>query len=431
MGVGDEQKIEDVVIVGAGVAGLATALALKRVGVRAIVLERSHELRTTGAHLSLFPNAWTALRALGIDHKLTSIYQPFKKGYVTDLEKGSKQALSFTRSIGERINNATGARSVHRKTLLETLANELPTDAIRFSIKIKSIETHTIEGSALVPVLHLDDGSTIIAKVLIGCDGINSIVATWLGLSKPIHSGRYAVRGLSVVPQGHGLNNEAHQFISNQRRAGAVHLTDTEVAWFITYPSTASEDEEMKSSGDPKWIQQKVMEYISYFPPMLSEFVQQSDLKTLSLAPLKFRKPWDLVFNNICKGNVTVAGDAFHPMTPDLAQGGCSALEDAVVLGRHIGNSFLKHNKIVATEVSEALKLYVKERKWRAIGLIVGAYFSGRVQQGGSGWLNFVRNVLFYRFIFRRLIEVAEYDCGKLPSAASFKQLDDNHSKVE
>ena len=65
---------EEVVIVGAGIAGLATAVALKRVGIRALVLERSDCLRATGAALTLFPNAWRALDALGVSHKLTPLY---------------------------------------------------------------------------------------------------------------------------------------------------------------------------------------------------------------------------------------------------------------------------------------------------------------------------------------------------------------------
>jgi heterodisulfide reductase subunit A-like polyferredoxin len=70
---------EEIVIVGGGIAGLATALALSRVGMSARVLERYPELRATGAALTLFPNAWFALRALGVDSKLTSVYNTVKK----------------------------------------------------------------------------------------------------------------------------------------------------------------------------------------------------------------------------------------------------------------------------------------------------------------------------------------------------------------
>lgn len=93
MGGGGETKdVIDVeaVVVGAGIAGLATALALRRAGFAArdggdgcggggvVVLERHAELRATGAALTVFPNGWFALRALGVAHKLTPRYQPYE-----------------------------------------------------------------------------------------------------------------------------------------------------------------------------------------------------------------------------------------------------------------------------------------------------------------------------------------------------------------
>ena len=68
-------------IVGAGIAGLATAIALKRVGVKALVLEKSEGLRAIGAAIGLHQNAWLALEALGVAHKLitTTTYPPLRK----------------------------------------------------------------------------------------------------------------------------------------------------------------------------------------------------------------------------------------------------------------------------------------------------------------------------------------------------------------
>jgi 2-polyprenyl-6-methoxyphenol hydroxylase-like FAD-dependent oxidoreductase len=70
---------EEIVIVGGGIAGLATAVALKRIGLPARVLESHHELRASGTALGLFPNAWFALRALEVDHKLTPTHQSYRK----------------------------------------------------------------------------------------------------------------------------------------------------------------------------------------------------------------------------------------------------------------------------------------------------------------------------------------------------------------
>ena len=107
-----------------------------------------------------------------------------------------------------------------------------------------------------------------------------------------------------------------------------------------------------------------------------------------------------------------VAGDAFHPMTPDMAQGGCSALEDAVVLARALSR---------AATPDEGVAAYVARRRWRAAWLVAGAYLSGWVQQGGTsvrgvrGWMvKAFRDWIFYRFVFPRLADTMWFDCGHL-----------------
>ncbi|XP_062097132.1 monooxygenase 2-like isoform X2 [Humulus lupulus] len=379
--------MEDAVIVGAGIAGLAVAVALKRVGVKALVLERSDDLRITGAALGLYPNAWLALDALGASHKLTSIYAVIQS------------------------NDGIRPRTLHRKALLKALAEELPADSIRFSCKITAIETQEQEGSSTAFV-HLEGGTVIKAKVLIGCDGVHSIVARWLGLAEPVYSGRSAVRGLAVYPQGHGLKQAAHQIVGSGKRAGFAPVTDKELYWFLV----CNESPEADLRGDPEAIQREVIEnYAKDFPETYLEVVKHADLSTLSWAPLMLRKPWNVAFGNLSKQNITVAGDAMHPMTPDLAQGGCLALEDAVVLGRHIGACVARNGGIVPREIVKALSDYAEVRRWRATWVIAGSFLSGWIQDGGSTWgLKFIRDAIFYKFIFKKLVNVARYDCGKL-----------------
>ncbi|KAK3194657.1 hypothetical protein Dsin_025967 [Dipteronia sinensis] len=411
---------EEVVIVGAGIAGLATAVALKRLGIRALLLERAEGLRATGAALTLFSNAWVALDALAVSHKLTSIYSPVKRGLVTNIQTGATQEMSFT---------TAGPRSIHRKSLLETLANELPIDTIRFSSKVASIETQTQENSPIT-IIHLSDGTVVKAKMLIGCDGVHSVVGNWLGLAAPVNSGRSAIRGLAVFPQGHGLNHEVRQFVDVGMRAGFVPLSDKDIYWFFVNQSPPNGE---NFSGNPELIQRELLEnYGKHLPPLYLDVVRHCDLSTLTWAPLMFRKPWDIMFKKLRKDNITVAGDAMHPMTPDLGQGGCSALEDAVVLGRHIGEVLItKNGKLDSRDIGEAIDGYVKERRWRVTWLVVGSYLSGWAQQGGSNWwMKFIRDVVFYRFLFSKFFNAALYDCGKLPSV-SFSSESKSSSKID
>ncbi|WCJ19479.1 FAD/NAD(P)-binding oxidoreductase family protein [Euphorbia peplus] len=403
------EKIEEVVIVGAGIAGLATAVGLKRVGVSSLVLESSAVLRTAGAALTLFPNAWLALHSLGVSHKLTPFYLPLRGSSVTNVATGAVNNITFSSDNGWK---ETGPRGVHRKALLEALAEELPAHSIRFSSKLSSVEIQE-HGGASLAVLRLNDGTTIKSKVLIGCDGVNSIVGKWLGLSTPIHSGRFGIRGLSYFPEGHHLGQEALQFVDVGKRAGLIPLNDNEIYWFLT----SSQGEEMtREPGEA--IQKAVMSnYAKNFPAEFLNSVSHTDLPTLTCAPLMLRQPWKLFFGKLSKGNITVCGDAMHPMTPDLGQGGCSSLEDGVVLSRHIGNSFIqKGGALVAEEMRETLQRYVEERRWRVAALIGGSYLSGWVQQGGSSWLRkFVRDVIFYPFLARRVFSATAFDCEPLP----------------
>ncbi|KAF3440517.1 hypothetical protein FNV43_RR18801 [Rhamnella rubrinervis] len=276
------EMVEDVVIVGAGIAGLATALALKRVGVESfLVLERAEELRTTGSALTLFPNAWLALDSLGVSHKLTSIYAPFQKGYVTNIDDGVTQEVNFSSFKG---GPGVGPRAVHRKALLNALAEELPHNSIRFCSKLTAIETQTHEGSS-ISVIHMEDGTVINAKVLIGCDGVHSAVGRWLGLGEVVDSGRSAVRGLSVHPQGHG-QNEIHQFLTSGVRAGFAPLDDKQAYWFLVRLCPKG----TKLETDPKEIQREILEkHAKNFPQSFKDTVEHSDLSTLSWAPLMFR----------------------------------------------------------------------------------------------------------------------------------------------
>ena len=132
------------------------------------------------------------------------------------------------------------------------MEGELPKSTIRYSSKIVSIEE---DGN--IKILQLADGSVLRAKVLtqaicyrrlkcssrrslylqvlIGCDGINSVVAKWLGLAKPSYSGRSAARGLAHYPDGHGFEPKFLMFNGNGFRSGMLPCNRTEIYWFFTW----------------------------------------------------------------------------------------------------------------------------------------------------------------------------------------------------
>ncbi|XP_026395993.1 monooxygenase 3-like [Papaver somniferum] len=182
------------------------------------------------------------------------------------------------------------------------------------------------------------------------------------------------------------------------------------------------------AKGDPKVIQKTMSERVPDCLQIVKNVIQHAYMPSLSWGPLRFRCPWDLLFGKVSNGTITVAGDAMHPMTPDLGQGGCSSLEDAVVLGRRIGNSYIRNGGMLLQEDLEVeIGMYVEERRLRTAGLITGSFISGWVQQGGGGvgiissskviggLTKILRDKVFYKE-FGRLSGLVQYDCGKLPA---------------
>ena len=142
-------------------------------------------------------------------------------------------------------------------------------------------------------------------------------------------------------------------------------------------------------------------------------------------SPLRYRHPWELLWGNINKDNVCVVGDAFHPITPYIGQGGYATLEDGVVLARCLVGALLKEQSEETKgqgdrereeykRIEMGLKKYAKERRWRSIELISTTYFVGFVQQGNGQVTTFLRDNILPAFLAGLLLKRADFDCGKL-----------------
>uniref|UniRef100_A0ACD5WDY4 Uncharacterized protein n=1 Tax=Avena sativa TaxID=4498 RepID=A0ACD5WDY4_AVESA len=408
-----EESGEHIVIVGAGLAGLAVALGLHRKGVRSVVLESSPALRASGFAFGTWPNAFRALDALGVGDKIRDLHLQAQGLRVTSSSTGEvARELDFSGKQGG--GGPFEFRCVRRDVLLQVLEAELPEDTIRYSSKIVSIDD---EHGGAAKIIHLADGSTLRAKALIGCDGINSVVSRWLGLAKPSHSGRSATRGLAHYPGGHGLQPKFLQFFGHGFRFGYVPCNADDVYWFFTwFPSPDDEGVDKSGATMKQYVLTKLRS--SKVPAEALELVQRSEISDdAPAAPLRFRSPLSLLFADISRGNVCVAGDALHPMTPDLGQGGCAALEDGVVLARCLGEAVLGTGGVTEKErVESGLRKYAGIRRWRSIELIGTAYTVGFLQQSDNVVVSFLREKVLAGVLVKRLMKMSNHDCGTLSS---------------
>ncbi|CAB4290896.1 unnamed protein product [Prunus armeniaca] len=115
---------------------------------------------------------------------------------------------------------------------------------------------------------------------------------------------------------------------------------------------------EKEREENPAQLKQYILSKLGKIPDKVKPVVENTKLDAFISSPLRYRHPWELLWGNISKGNACVSGDALHPMTPDIGQGGCCALEDSVVLARCLGEALLKNSG-----EKEKIRRVKKERK--------------------------------------------------------------------
>ncbi|XP_042455332.1 monooxygenase 2-like [Zingiber officinale] len=279
---------EEIIIVGAGLAGLAVSVGLHRKGIRILVLESSDTLRAAGFALTVWNNAWRALDALGVGDSLRRHHLRLQTAVVSS---ASSASLVTKLTVKEH-----EVRCVRRNLLVEALAGQLPHGIIRYSSKVVAMED-----SGESKLLHLADGSTLKAKVVIGCDGINSVVSKWLGLKPPTFSGRHAVRGFTVLPDGHGMKPELKHYNGEGFRAGVLPCDEKSVYWFFTWASNG----EKETIQDGLMLKEFVLGKVkaSEIPGQVVEIIEKCELSSVASASLRYRSPLNLLSGNMCKGN--------------------------------------------------------------------------------------------------------------------------------
>src|SRR5215468_3320712 len=160
----------NVAIIGAGMGGLATAAALRRVGIEVTVYEQARQFARLGAGIQVGCNAMKVLRELGLEEKLRSQSFYPRSWNNRDWKTGE---VKFDMIFGESAEQKFGAPYLlaHRGDLHEALANAVPSDCVRLSHKLVGLD-QTRDGVRL----SFANGATAVADAIVGADGVHSIV---------------------------------------------------------------------------------------------------------------------------------------------------------------------------------------------------------------------------------------------------------------
>jgi 2-polyprenyl-6-methoxyphenol hydroxylase-like FAD-dependent oxidoreductase len=368
-----------IAIIGGGIGGLTAALALQQSGFQAEVFEQAPVLLDVGAAIAMWPNAMRVLEHLQLGEKILEY-----GGVVEELCWMDQNGFLLNRV---RISDGkTPAVALHRSDLQRTLRSALPPSSIHLGHAIAGYEQRRdkmIAGFA--------NGQSIVAEFLIAADGVHSRVRSlFINDGDPINRGYTIWRGTSpmtpaVIPPMTGI-----EFYGRGKRFGVGPVGFGRTGWWA---SGNADQTDRLTDLFADWYR-PVVELIEATPP-------SSILKTV--ATDREPKPrWGV-------GRMSLLGDAIHPTTPNLGQGGCLSIEDGLVLAR----CFEKYGAC-----EDALRHYERLRYSRTAILTRISRYYGNIGQLENIWARALRRTslsLVPELLAQRLMQIVfDYDATKI-----------------
>ena len=358
-----------IAIVGAGMGGLAAAGTLARAGFDVRVYEQAARFARVGAGIQMMPNSMKVLRGLGLENALRRVaFAP-------------RSHLNRTWDTGEVTNELPMPESLfgapylcmHRATLHEALASAVPPGIIALGKKLVGLES-----SGTRVTLAFADGTRATADAVVGADGVHSTVRELLfGRDDPQWKGRIAYR--AVFPAalvGRDLGYSRTKWWGTDRHIVIYYTTAArDEVYFVTSVPASVERltrESWSAKGD---VQELRAAYAGFHPDVRAVLDACPDCHKWAILEREPLARWS-------DGRVVLLGDACHPMTPYMAQGAATSIEDAAILARVLAESG-------GEDVATAFARYEAHRKPRTsrIQAISSANTWLRRAEGDTAWL--------------------------------------------
>ena len=309
------ENSKQIVVIGAGIGGLTTALCLKHFGINASVYERSNGVTKAGAGIQLSPNANRVFSHIGLFDEVSALSRRCKGVRVFDYKSNSQLAIfdyvKFKRDAAFLF--------CHRALLVSILyeackKSKIP---IHFDKKLEKIENGKVIFS---------DGNVHSADIIIGADGLHSNVRkAVLGEETPVFTRQIAWR--SIVPNSINQDDFSHVTLAPKRHLVSYPINDgSQLNLVLIKEQNEWQPDGWKHPEDPKVVKENFKDF--------------SDEASKIIASIESVYKWGLfkypMKKNWYNDRVILVGDAAHPTLPFLAQGAAMAIEDSFVIASKI-----------------------------------------------------------------------------------------------
>ncbi|MCY1014219.1 FAD-dependent monooxygenase [Pyxidicoccus sp. MSG2] len=357
-----------ILIAGAGIGGLTLAWALRRAGHTVTVFERADALRWVGAGIIVQMNAAVALRRIGLSDAVAAA-----GASPTDSAILRPSGAAITRLPIQRLQQELGIpmTCLHRARLQGVLLEHAGAEHVRLGLAVTGFRTDDHQVTVT-----LSDGSTVTGDVLVGADGLRSAVRSGLLGDAPLrYSGYTSWRGISPEVPGARPGHVSETW-GRGARFGVVPIGFGQVYWYATLNAPPG------GHDAPGTTRARLQEVFGGWHAPIADLLASTPEDAIVRTDIHDRPP----LHRWSHGRVTLLGDAAHPMTPNLGQGGCQAIEDAVVLSECLSTE---------ADVTRALVTYEQRRRERANQLVLRSWRLGQLAQMESPTGRFLRDSLF------------------------------------
>lgn len=334
-----------VIIVGAGIGGLTAGIAMAKAGYDIEIYDRVSDLRPAGAGISLWSNGVKVLNRLGLGKEIAAI-------------GGQMDRMEYRSVTGEVLNHIdllplmhqVGQRPypVSRTDLQQMLRNAFPGE-----VKLDHLCVEIRQDEHQVTAM-FENGHEATGDILVAANGIRSNCRTYVVGEEvaPQYAGYVNWNGLVPASADLAPNNTWVVYVGEHKRASMMPVAGDRFYFFFDVPMSQAQAYQRGN------IRADLTQFFADWAPPIQALIQRLDPETTNRVPIHDMGPID----RMVRGRVALLGDAAHTTCPDLGQGGCQALEDALVLTNYLTSTNIS--------VADALKRYEAERVERTCAVV-------------------------------------------------------------